>query len=437
MHGLWSMAVAKNSTGKRGLASSIADAAGIWQRPPLAKRWLKTSIKTVVTTAVSLAVLIAIAACTAPLPAAPATSQVGATPSAESDSPSAASPSEPYNIYFGDLHLHTSTNHEVPGFEKEFSGGIIVAAHRYARDVLHHDFIAITNHDWLLADWMWEVEKEVADEFTDDGVFVSFPAFEWTASHQRGADCSPPRSDYPDWGHRNVYFRSTDVASLLRSNDPRYDTPGELFDALPDTAAVLTIPHHTSAELHPFDWSTFNPEYDRVVELIQFRGSFEEDIVKNGWDRGRVLGVVGGSDNHRGLAGRGGIAAILAPALTREALFDALRDRRAYATTHGDVLLEYWGDGEIQGSVLQEEGSITLSGRIESRSGDISLVELIDNGRVVESWQPGQTTRFEFESVQDTNGAQHYFYVRVTLVNKHRAWSSPIWVNYPTAPTPL
>jgi hypothetical protein len=200
-----------------------------------------------------------------------------------------------------------------------------------------------------------------------------------------------------------------------------------LHRALP-VGDALTVPHHTSAQEHPFDWSTFDPEYDRLVELIQFRGSFEEDIVENGWSEGLVCGVVGGSDNHRGTAGGRGIAAVLAPELTRDALFDALMSRRCFATTHGDIILHFHGEGQVQGSILPPTSSITLSGDIESRSGDISLVELIGNGAVVTTWGPDQTRTFHFENVQEITDAPGWFYVRITLVNGHQAWSSPIWV---------
>jgi hypothetical protein len=344
----------------------------------------------------------------------------------------------PYNIYFGDLHVHTSRIHTSAAFHEEFGRGVIRLANLHARDVMHHDFIAITNHARLLEDWMWEVTKEVADEFTRDGDFVSFPAFEWTASHGCGEYCAPHRPDYPDWGHRNIYFRSSDVATiLLRCSDPNYDTPQELFEALPGPDFALTVPHHTAHPRHPFDWSTINPDYDRLVEIVQRRGSYEADIVENGWNNRRILGVVAGTDNHIAAPGwPQGVAAILAPTLTRDALFDALINRHTYATTHGDIILHFFGDGEIQGGILSPRSSIELAGEVQSRSADIALVELLDNGEVITGWRP-DSIAFRFEKTQQVGEEEHYFYVRVILEDEHQAWSSPIWVNYPSlAPVP-
>jgi hypothetical protein len=353
--------------------------------------------------------------------------------------PTATSTPVPYNIYFGDLHVHTSRIHTAAAFQEEFSRGVVRLANLHAKEVAHHDFVAVSNHARLLEDWMWEVTLEVADEFTEDGVFVSFPAFEWTASHQCGEHCSPPRPDYPDWGHRIVYFRNTEVATaLLRCTDPRYDTPEELFAALPGPDLATTIPHHTAAAAYPFDWSTINPDYDRLVEIVQRRGDYEADILENGWGRGQVLGVVAGTDNHIAEPGwPQGVTAILSPELTRDALFDALLSRHTYATTHGDILLHFFGDGEIQGAVLSARKSVDLSGEIVSTSGDISLVELVGNGVAVLTWEPDHSSSLRFETTAQVGEEPRFFYVRVTLDNGHRAWSSPIWVNYPApSPTP-
>jgi hypothetical protein len=371
--------------------------------------------------------------------------QVFATLTAQAPSPTAVptptatSTPVPYNIYFGDLHVHTSPIHTTAAFHEEFSRGVLRLANLHAREVMEHDFVAITNHARLLDDGMWDVTLEVTDELTEDGVFVSFPAFEWTASHGCGVHCSPERPDYPDWGHRNVYFRNTESATgLLRCTDPNYDTPEELFSALPAPDLATTVPHHTAASRHPFDWSTVNPDYDRVVEIVQHRGDFEADILENGWSAGQVLGVVAGTDNHIAAAGRPqGLTAILSPELTRDALFDALLSRHTYATTHGDILLHFFGDGEMQGTVLSARKSVELSGEIVSTSGGISLVELVDNGEVSTEWEPDQASSLRFEIAAEVGEEPHFFYVRVTLDNGHQAWSSPIWVNYlARTPTP-
>lgn len=147
--------------------------------------------------------------------------------------------------------------------------------------------------------------------------------------------------------------------------------------------------------------------------------------------------MVAGTDNHIGASGwPQGVAAILAPELTRDALFDALLSRHTYATTHGDIILHFFGDGEMQGSVLSARTSVTLSGEIVSKSGAISLVELVGDGEPAARWEPDQASSLRFERKERIGARPHFFYVIVTLDNGHQAWSSPIWVSYP-APTPI
>ena len=82
----------------------------------------------------------------------------------------------------------------------------------------------------------------------------------------------------------------------------------------------------------------------------------------------------------------------------------------------------------MQGSVLSPRGTIALSGNIESRSGDVSLVELVGNGAVVATWEPDQGRTCQFESTQEIDALPSWYYVRTTLINGHQAWSSPVWV---------
>lgn len=91
----------------------------------------------------------------------------------------------------------------------------------------------------------------------------------------------------------------------------------------------------------------------------------------------------------------------------------------------------------MQGTVLSPRESLQLSGEIESKNGAISLVELLDNGEAMVTWEPEQASSLRFERTEQIGEESHYFYVKVTLENGHQAWSSPIWVNHAAAtPSP-
>ncbi len=129
---------------------------------------------------------------------------------------------------------------------------------------------------------------------------------------------------------------------------------------------------------------------------------------------------------------------MLAPELTRDALFDALLSRHTYATTHGDIIVHFFGNGEMQRSVLSARESVISNGEITTTNGNIALVELVDNGVAAAAWEPDHSSSLRSETTAEVGEEPHFFYVRVTLDNGHRAWSSPIWVNYPApSPTPV
>lgn len=352
---------------------------------------------------------------------------------------SASQAPPPYRIYWGDLHLHTSPHHRREEFAAAFSSEAIAVAHAYARDVKGHDFIAVTNHDSLLTSEMWEAEQRVADEWTEQGVFISLPAYEWTAS--RSCRRKAPEEHLSEilgkgWGHRCVYWRRT-PAPLFRCNDYDTDKPEELLAALSQVQEneALTIPHHPADKVHPFYWPSFDPQWDREVEIIQKRGDYEANCREQGWDTRRYFGVVGGSDNHRGKAGEPqkagetqGVTAILAPHLTREDLFEALRARHTYAATRPTIILHFFAGDAIQGDILPAQEGVELRGRIESLDSPIDLVELIEDGSVIAERHPAQRS-FEFDLPVQTSYMSHYFYLRVTLESGDRAWSSPIFVS--------
>jgi hypothetical protein len=106
-------------------------------------------------------------------------------------------------------------------------------------------------------------------------------------------------------------------------------------------------------------------------------------------------------------------------------------NRNTYMTTHADIILHLFGDGEMQGSFLPSKASITLRGKIASKSTSlISSVELISNTGVITSWQP-KKAEFDFKVSRSLNTTDYYtyFFTKVTLDNNHMAISSPIWVS--------
>jgi len=349
--------------------------------------------------------------------------------------------SGPGNIYFGDPHVHTQLHRDWEINEPDD----LDLAYEFARDVTALDFVAITDHGSWMTDDEWQLNTEKAAQYDEPGRFVTFVAYEWEGTSLYPAMVGCPR-DQKQYGHRNVYF-SGDSGPLIRSRDgcaPSDQRWERLETAMQEglLGRALTIPHHPSVWPDvQMNWDYFDPQYDRLVEIVQFRGSSEYEPGEKGQPdpasvqaalaRGYVLGFVGGSDNHLGQAGvLQGLSAILAPELTRDALFEALYERHTYATTGARMLIDFRGDGHPMGSQYQADAMPLLVGRVVG-TASISRLDIVkDNVDVHSLTDVGQDVMFGWEDLEF--GGSAFYYLRVTQGDGEMAWTSPIWVEPPS-----
>ena len=260
-------------------------------------------------------------------------------------------------IRWGDLHGHSNLS-DGTGLPEDWW--------RYARDVAALDVAALTDHDHWGVRFidrnpdLWARLTALAAAMNEPGRFVALPAYEWTS-----------------WihGHRHVLYFA-DEGPLFSSLDPRYEDPRRLWNALAGLPA-LTFAHHSAGDPVATNWSFRPPEdIEPVTEVMSVHGSSEAadsprlvrgarrgNYVRDQLDRGYRLGFVGsgdGHDGHPGLAhlspmygwrrarpgestphaGTGGLAAILCEELTREAVLDALKARRCYATSGPRIVID-------------------------------------------------------------------------------------------------
>jgi hypothetical protein len=337
-------------------------------------------------------------------------------------------------IYWGDPHWQTF-----------FSDGIRCPEELYAfaRDEGFLDFGAISDHMEAVTDRQWDYFVAVTNDCNEPGRFATLVGQEWTKHNP---------------GHRNVYYRG-DAGPVLRSNDPRYDSLDKLWAALDalerNGIPCLAIPHHTANKIMGVDWSAgWNPRYEKAVEIYSVWGSSEchadcgntrplrhcdgevhgrhvVDALKMGYR----LGFVGGGDIHDGRPGDDmhtngshpahdeiypqGFTAASMRALTRADLFDALRDRRTYATTRSRIYLE--------ASDITEGNARRLAVRAASEQG-IRHVIVVRNGEESERLTPADDPRVVEASVGlDGMAADEFCYVRVLTEGSEMAWSSPVW----------
>jgi hypothetical protein len=369
--------------------------------------------------------------------------------------------------WWGDLHSHTEHSFDGVGSD----------VFDYARWVAGLDFHAMTDHSSGparegftrgLGPHVWEEYTAATDAHHAPGEFVTLHAYE---------------ASFPaPWGHHNVYFRG-EPGPLL---SPNQVTLPELWAAL-TAGEALTIPHHTNKFPQPLDWEAEDPALRRNFEIYSAHGlseaydpshplAFEQSEFTNrstsartgvsaqdAWMQGLRLSTIAASDDHRSQPGKPhwGLAAVRAPELTREAVFDALHARRTYGTTGQRILLDFRVNDAPMGSEIALEAPLpepcagtspecgeraaataALAPRFDVTAHGTDVIEAAeilrysepDGGfRVIHDLRPNALD-FTWSGRDGGFRDDAIYYLRLRQRSQVRgrvvmAWSSPVWVN--------
>lgn len=349
-----------------------------------------------------------------------------------------------YQVYWGDVHGHTGASDGKGSLDDFFT---------CARDVAGLDFVIVTDHDfgngwpWRMPTNQWTLTQTKAEQHTVHGRFVAIAGYEWTSQPKYWTEVGggliserlfpgPPRF----YNHKNVYFPGR-VDYLFSAKDAACNSPDLLAEAVRKHGGLI---HNAHPDAGPdgadqFDYAPSNSTVivntEMLPDIIRYQGTNHpvngERTLRAFLNKGGRTGFVGGSDTHEGIpAAR---TAVLASALTREAIFDALRHRRNYAVTHARIVLDFRINGHGMGEEIETGRAprivvdVTGTDRIEE-------VVLIRDGQAIRSARPGKRN-LHFEHVDRSFAGPSWYYVRVAQTdrdphgNPSRAWSSPIWVS--------
>ncbi len=327
-----------------------------------------------------------------------------------------------YTLLFGDLHKHSNVSRCSGGSEPSLDDH-----YRYSHDVCQYDFMMMSDHSQHTTDFNWWKLQKLADLYYVPGWFVTLFGYEASLK-------------FP-YGHRNLVFPER-PAPIVR---PGVDgaTSGEAIWKALGGVEALTIPHTSADPGMGTDWSEHDAEYERLVEMFQAcRGSYEhegcprqhgnatnqEGFVWNALAKGYRLGFICSTDHGYGVS----YACVYAKEKTREGVYEALHERRCYGSTAYGIVLDVRSDGHLMGTEYADGDGAALA--IHARGyAPIRSVEVISNGKVVQSWGSAEEPLGEREvdlSWKDKPRAKlRYYYVRLILSDDEMAWSSPIWVH--------
>jgi len=347
-----------------------------------------------------------------------------------------------YNLYWGDVHGHTSIS-DGKGDLDDF----LV----HARDVAGLDFVIVSDHDfgnappWRMPKEMWERTQDRVDAYTVRGRFVAIAGYEWTSQPKYWTDVGedavserlfpgPPKF----YNHKNVYFPSR-VEYIFSAKDAAHKDPDSLAKAVLKAGGLIQNNHPTAVDGR--DQFEYEPcSYSVIVnteigpDTFYYSGKTYrlewERVARDFLNRGGKTGFVKGTDTHEGKpAAR---TAVLARDLTREAIFDALRHRRNYAVTNARIVLSFKIDGHEMGEEIETGGKPEIAVDVQG-TDTISELAIVRDGAILHLLNPA-AERVKFEYVDNSYKGNSYYYLRVTQVDKDEhgnpsyAWSSPIWV---------
>lgn len=338
---------------------------------------------------------------------------------------------EKYNIYFGQLHSHTSYSDGAGTCEEAFE---------HASNVPNLDFLAVTDHSnsfdnadsASIADGSvsaeWKEGHELAKKYTTND-FVGIYGYEMTWSN--------------GLGHMNTF--NTDGFQSRTQNDYKtYNTALQNYyktlKTAPDSISQFNHPGTTFGDFS--DFAYYDKEIDKLITTIEV-GNGEGAIGSSGYfpsyeyyqralDKGWHVAPTNNQDNHKGLWGDANTArsVVLADSLTQEDIYDAMRNYRVYATEDNDLSIYYTLDGYVMGSIL-EDGQTGESVRLKAELSDptdatIGKVQVITNGGLVlaEKNVAGTADTVTF----DVDNDYSFYYLKVTEADGDIAVTAPVWV---------
>ena len=273
----------------------------------------------------------------------------------------------PLRRYWGDLHGQSGETIGMGSARDYFT---------YARDKAFIDIAGHQGNDFQITDTFWKELNRLTAEFDQPGRFVCLPGYEWSGNTGMGGD-------------RNIFFRhegrtirrSSHILVQEQTSSDAIYTAHDLFRALDGEDAVVIA--HVGGRYADLNYA-HDGRLERAVEVHSTWGTFEW-LLHDAFAKGFRVGVVCHSDDHKGRPGNtrpgastfgaiGGLTCYFMPALNRDALFEALRQRRHYGTTGTRMFVDLRGTFDrdvISFSDDPKLGPATERAVREARMGDI------------------------------------------------------------------
>lgn len=355
-----------------------------------------------------------------------------------------------YSVYWGAFHTHSAV------------GGHALHTTDFAYDWAHNveglDYFSISEHcskKSLNLAFDWAKVKDYGVDYNDPNEFIAFSGYEWTNQQE---------------GHRHVLLKNAEDWNEVpcNLNSVGTYTISQIDDFLTNLTGTeaLAIPHHTGWNFAgPVKWGSWKDHPNQpLVEMYSWHGGsehydsglparFSKDnqhpkgsgvFVQEALKEGYKFGFTSDSDNHVGKPGsnsnggtwdsyysRMGITGVYTKEYSRDAIWDALNNRRTYGTTGARILGYFRVNGKFVGSEFNTSRVPMLDVKLYG-TDEFSEIFVYRNGEdLVYYDQPFlKNVQFKWTDPNVTAGESYSYYVKGIQEDGERVWISPIWLNY-------
>ncbi|MFW5668875.1 MAG: hypothetical protein ACOCM4_06465, partial [Acetivibrio ethanolgignens] len=314
-----------------------------------------------------------------------------------------------YRLYFGQLHSHTTYSD---------GSGTLDSALEYVNQISEKDnidFVAFTDHSNYFdtkdavnpEDGLYDTSKMTADSQRIWKEYKTKVATYNASPSNRGvvavAGYEMTWSGGP--GHMNT-FNTPGVVSRNNKtlNNKTNDAGMKAYYALLSRAEgenSISQFNHPGTTFGTFaDFGYWDTVIDSRINMVEV-GNGEGAIGSGGHfpsynyytmalDKGWHVAPTNNQDNHKGKWGNANDArdVIITDSLTEENIYQAMRERRIYATEDKNLEITYTVNDKMMGTIIEEvPESLTIKASLSDADDTIEKAELIANsGRVVYKW---------------------------------------------------
>lgn len=354
-----------------------------------------------------------------------------------------------YHVYFGQLHSHTNLSD---------GAGTVEQAFEHASKAANLDFLAVTDHSNSFEGTNYTntlTESAMGNEKWSEGKRAASAI---TASKIANTDNASDKSSTflgvygfeMTWSDGSGHINTFNTPGFENRNNPIYANkkqsaanPSGLqtyYSKLVQAAGSVSQFNHPGTTFGDFyDFTNYSRANDERINLIEV-GNGEGAVGSGGYfpsysyytralDKGWHVAPTNNQDNHKGNWGDANTArsVILANELTEESLYDALSNRRVYATEDNDLSIQYTLNGAVMGTVLTEKPeNVSIEAKLsDPTDNSIGKVEVIVNGGKVAASK--KVTEKEATVKFDLKDDYSYYYLRITQDDGNIAVTAPVW----------